>query len=149
LDRRDWPWEGQVQALFARFLQENGWLLTAAMADTARKGTGVDVLAQKGARQLGAEVKGRPGKYYADVRRVAETKPTQPGTQAGHWYSEAVVKAMMLLDTHPGHESLVVLPDYPRYRDLAARTRTGRGRAGIHVVYVSEDGSAGGDTWEP
>ena len=35
----------------------------------------------------------------------------------------------MLLDSHPGYESLVVVPDYPRYRDLAHRTRTGRAAA--------------------
>ena len=56
---------------------------------------------------------------------------------------------MMLLDTHPGHESLVVVPDYPRYRELAARTQTGRTRAGIHVVYVTAAGAACSDTWAP
>ena len=45
--------------------------------------------------------------------------------------------------------TLVVMPDYPRYRDLATRTRTGRARAGIHVVYMSESGSVASDTWAP
>jgi hypothetical protein len=112
-----WPWEGHVQSLFAAFLHAHGWLLTS-MADTSSRGRGVDVLARKGTRQLGAEVKGWPSTRYADPRRAAEAKRTQPTTQAGHWFSQAVVKAMMLLDTHPGHESLVVVPDYPRYRAM-------------------------------
>lgn len=42
--------------------------------------------------------------------------------------------------------TLVVVPDYPRYRELAARTRTGRTRVGIHVVYVTAAGAASSDT---
>ena len=57
------------------------------------------------------------------------------------------MKAIMLLDSHPDHESLVVLPDYPRYRDLARRTQRGRGAAGVHVVFVTETGTAESDTW--
>jgi hypothetical protein len=55
----------------------------------------------------------------------------------------------MLLDSHPGHESLIVLPDHPRYRDLAGRTRTCRGAAGLHVVFVTPEGHAESDSWTP
>lgn len=145
-DPHGWPWEGHVQALFASYLQHHGWRVTS-MADTATKARGVDVLAAKGERHLGAEVKGWPAVGYADPRRAAETKRTQPSTQAGHWFSQALMKALMLLDSQPGLESLVVLPDFPRYRDLAARTRTGRAAAGVHVVFVHERGEAASDTW--
>ncbi|NMM29687.1 MAG: hypothetical protein HHJ10_01205 [Cellulomonas sp.] len=147
-DPHGWPWEGRVQTVFADYLRANGWSVTS-MADTAKKATGVDVLARKGARNLGAEVKGWPSRTYSDPRRSDEVKPTQPGNQAGHWFSQAVVKGLMLLDSHPGYESLVVVPDYPRYRDLAHRTRTGRAAAGVHVVLVSEDGSTTCDPWTP
>ncbi|MEV6524486.1 hypothetical protein AB0M43_21240 [Longispora sp. NPDC051575] len=40
-------------------------------------------------------------------------------------------------------------PDYPRYRDLAGRTRTGRRAAGIHVVLVTRSGQLVPDTWTP
>ncbi len=73
-------------------------------------------------------------------------KKTQPSTRADHWYAEALLKALMLLDRHPAYESLVVLPDYPRYRDLARRTRTGRAAAAIHVVLVQPDGQLDSDT---
>lgn len=145
-DPSAWPWEGQIQSLFADYLRVNGWLVTA-MADTATKARGVDVLAHKGSRNLGAEVKGWPSKVYADPRRGAETKPTQPTSQAGHWFSQALFKGLMLLDSHPGHESLVVLPDYPRYRDLARRTKSGRAAVGVHVVFMAEDGRAMSETW--
>jgi hypothetical protein len=119
------------------------------MANTATKARGVDLLAYKGDRLLGAEVKGWPSKSYADPSRAGEVKPTQPTNQAGHWFSQAVVKAMMLLDTHPDHESLVVLPDYPRYRDLTRRTTRGRTAASIHVVFVQASGVVASDTWLP
>lgn len=141
-----WPWEGQVQSVFAAFLVANGWSVTS-MADAATKAPGVDLVARKGDRSLGAEVKGWPSVGYSDPRRAAETKKTQPSTQAGHWYSQALMKALMLLDSHPAHESLVVLPDYPRYRDLASRTRTGISKAGIHVVFVRSDETAECDSW--
>lgn len=143
-----WPWEGRVQAVFGAYLNSRGWRVTS-MADTASKAHGVDLLARKEERRLGAEVKGWPSVGYADPRRAHEVKRTQPTTQAGHWFSQALMKALMLLDSHPDHDSLVVLPDYPRYRDLAGRTRTGRAAAQVHVVFVSPDGSAESSTWTP
>ena len=145
---RMWPWEGAVQAIFAAYLADHGWEVTA-VADTASKAHGVDVLAERGDRHLGAEVKGWPSTGYADPRRAEEVKPTQPTTQAVHWFSQAVMKSLMLLDCHPGLESLVVLPAYPRYRDLASRTRTGRTLAGVHVVLLGSDGVAESETWAP
>jgi len=143
-----WPWEGSVQDVFVGLLRKHGWSDILA-ADTARKAPGVDVLASKSERRLGAEVKGWPSAGYADPRRAAEVKRTQPSTQAGHWFSQALFKAMMLLDSHPDHESLVVLPDYPRYRDLAERTRTGRRAANIHVVLLARDGIHTSESWAP
>ena len=43
----------------------------------------------------------------------------------------------------------MVLPDYPRYRDLATRTRTGRRAAGIHVVLLEPQGNYTSETWRP
>jgi len=69
----EWAWEGDVQDLFAAFLGQHGWTILG-MADTATKQHGVDVLASKGDRLLGAEVKGCPSKGYADVRRAEERR---------------------------------------------------------------------------
>ncbi|GAA0734302.1 hypothetical protein GCM10010199_53190 [Dactylosporangium roseum] len=68
---------------------------------------------------------------------------------ASNWFTQALGKAMMLLDDRPGLESLMVLPDYPRYRDLAARTRTGRRAAGIHVLLLDAQGGFMSETWTP
>lgn len=144
-DPRAWPWEGEVQQAFSDWLRLEGWEILSS-ADTATKAHGVDVVARKGDRQLGAEAKGWPSEGYADPRRAAETKRTRPTTQAGHWYSQALMKAIMLLDSHPGYESLVVVPDYPRYRDLARRTQRGRAAAGIHVVFM-EPTTGLSETW--
>jgi hypothetical protein len=144
----DWPWEGAVQAAFVDLLARNGWTITS-IADTASKAPGVDVLATKGARRLGAEVKGWPSANYADPRRATEVKRTQPSTQAGHWFSQALLKSVLLLDSHPGYETLMVLPDYPRYRDLTARTRTGRRAANIHVVLLGRTGDVTAEWWTP
>lgn len=144
----EWAWEGDVQNLFATFLGEHGWTIVG-LADTATKQHGVDVLANRGDRLLGAEVKGWPSTNYADLRRADEVKRTQPTSQAGHWFSQALMKAIMLVDSHPDHESLMVLPDYPRYRNLARRTRTGRAAADVHVVLVHRDGRVDSDTWSP
>lgn len=147
-DPHQWPWEGAVQQVFVRVLTASGWSIIST-ADTATKEHGVDVLAAKGSRRLGAEVKGCPSRTYADRLRAGERKRTAPTTQAGHWFSQALRQALMLLDTHPGHESLVVLPDESRYRDLARGTRTGSGRAGVHVVFLRKDGALESETWSP
>ncbi len=147
-EAHDWPWEGRVQAVFGNYLQLHGWTVTG-MADTATKARGVDLLAYKRDRRLGAEVKGWPSVGYADPRRADEVKRTQPSTQAGHWFSQALMKAIMLRDSHPDHESLVIVPDYPRYRDLARRTVTGRTSAQVHVVFVQEGGDAVSESWSP
>jgi hypothetical protein len=76
-------------------------------------------------------------------------KRTRPNTQAGRWFSQALLKAMTPLDSHPGHVSLVVLPYYPRYRDLAQRTRTGRQAANIHVILLASDGAHTSESWMP
>lgn len=145
---RPWPWEGAVQAVLVEVLTSQGWTVSRT-ADTATKETGVDVLADKGERHLGAEVKGYPSTEYSDPRRAGERKRTSPSAQARHWFDGAVGSALRLLGSHGGHESLVVLPDHPRYRDLAARSDIGLGRAGIHVVFLRPDGRFDSATWRP
>lgn len=142
----DWPWEGAVQFVFVAALRNGGWQIDS-MAETATKAHGIDVTATKAHRRLGAEVKGWPSDAYADPKRAGEVKRTRPTTQAAHWFSQGLCKAMMLRDSHPDLESLVVLPDFGRYRDLARRTQSGRAAAGIHAVFIRPDGSVHTSTW--
>ena len=71
---------------------------------------------------------------------------TRPSTQAGHWFSEALLKAIMLLDSHPDYESLMVLPDFPGPRQ-AHRTQTGRASSAEPGLFVAGGGDVRSDTW--
>lgn len=141
----DGPWhtEARVQATLVNALVADGWLIVS-QANTATKERGIDVVASRGGVVAGVEVKGFPTTTYADPRRSGEAKPTQPSTQAGHWYSQAVVAAMRLRTRHPEFLSVIGLPDYPRYRTLFAETRGSLDAAGIHLWWVHASGAVEG-----
>lgn len=145
---KSWPWEGCVQAVFAKLLEQHGWHIES-LANTAARQRGVDVLASTDGRSLGAEVKGYPPKGYVDPARHGEVKRTSPSTQARNWYAKGLLAALMLRQSQPDRESLLVLPSTPRYRDLFAATRTGLVAADIHVVLLDEDGDFDCESWVP
>jgi hypothetical protein len=138
-----WQTEAHVQASVISALRSLGWLIIS-QANTATKEHGIDVVASLGSQIAGIEVKGFPTRTYADSRRHAETKPTQPSTQAGHWYSQAVLAAMRLRTRHPDYLSVVALPDFNRYRTLFAETRSSLEAAAIHVWWVHPSGTMEG-----
>lgn len=141
----DDPWhtEARVQAAVVSALEAGGWRVLS-QADTATKERGIDVVAARGDHVAGIEVKGFPTKTYADPRRQAETKPTRPSTQAGHWYSQAMLAAMRLRTRNPEHLSVIALPDFPRYRTLFVETQSSLEAAGIHVWWVQSSGKVEG-----
>ncbi|KUG55627.1 hypothetical protein AVL62_04770 [Serinicoccus chungangensis] len=141
-----WPWEGAVQDVFADVLRAVDWEIES-LADTAKKSRGVDVLARRGERLLGAEVKGYPSDKYVDPRRAHETKKTKPTTQARHWFSHGILAALMLRDAQPERESLLVFPAFPRYASLHNATRTALRDARVHVVLLRADGTYDCATW--
>mgnify|MGYP001465439190 CR=1 FL=1 len=83
---KPWPWEGAVQDVFADVLLQHGWEIES-LANTATKAHGVDVLARKPDRFLGAEVKGYPSTEYANPPKAHLIKKTKPTTQARHWFA--------------------------------------------------------------
>ncbi|MCK9902150.1 hypothetical protein CC117_25515 [Parafrankia colletiae] len=132
--------EASVQAVLVTHLVRAGWQIRWT-ADTATRERGIDILAARGGRTLAVEVKGFPTRgTYADPRRVAEIKPTQPATQARHWFAHAVLKAMLTLDEFPDYEVAIGLPDVATYRRLYERTCLSLGRAAIGVLFVDEHG---------
>lgn len=143
---KPWPWEGAVQQAFVNLLVTNGWVIDQ-QADTASREHGIDVLAHKGSRHLGAEVKGFPSSNFADPARAGERKRAKPNSQARLWYGKALHAAMILRDAEPDWNSLIVLPDCPRYRELVAETARSVHAVGIHVVLVSPDGAWFSDSW--
>lgn len=140
-----WPWEGAVQDVFADILRAEGWV-TDRLADTASHQHGIDVVAHKGDRKLGAEVKGFQSKGYTDPNR-AGTKKATPNGQAKIAFGKAIHAALILHDKQPSWESLIVLPDGPRYRALVSQVEQSLTVAGVHVVLVSEDGAYACPTW--
>jgi hypothetical protein len=112
------------------------------MADTAVKAHGDDIRAHRDGRVLRIEVKGWPSKdRYADPRRAGEVKRTQPSTQAGHWYSQALLRALRSLNAHPGEEVAIGLPDWPRFRSLISATLTPLRQLAVGIYLVRPDGS--------
>lgn len=136
----DWFWEGNVQLAIQLSLEKAGWTIRSS-ADTASKAHGTDLLASLASRTLAVEVKGYPSTNYADPRRALETKKTNPINQAGHWYAQAVLKAMRMRSSLPLAEIAIGLPDFPRYRNLLADTEGSLRVIGVGVYLVAEPAS--------
>lgn len=135
----EWFWEGNVQSMVVRHLASWGAALRS-VADTASKARGTDVVAALDGQLLHIEVKGWPSSIYADPRRAAEVKRTQPTVQARHWYAEAVLSALRLRNKHPIDRVVIAFPDFARYRNLAAETLATLAMVGIEIWFVSESG---------
>ncbi|MDD9206675.1 hypothetical protein PU560_09385 [Georgenia sp. 10Sc9-8] len=134
-----WYSETNVQASLVTALVTDKWRILS-VANTATKERGVDVIAVRDGETVGIEVKGFPGRGYADPARANEVKRTKPSTQAVHWYSQAVLAAMRLRGKQPTWRNVIALPDLPRYRDLHAETAASLAAAQIEVWWVDESG---------
>lgn len=88
----EWHTEAKVQSAVVAALVGRGWEILS-VANTATKQHGIDVIAANAGRTIGVEVKGYPSKHYADPAKAGQPKATSPSTQAGHWYSQAVLAA--------------------------------------------------------
>ena len=139
-EERDWFWEGNVQSRIGSHLEQSGWAVEH-LADTASGARGDDIRARRGSDVLRVEVKGWPSEDYANPSRASETKRTKPSTQAGHWYSQALLRAVRDLGRHPGDLAAIGLPDWPRFRKLLDDTRVPLQRLGIGLFFVAEDGA--------
>ena len=136
----EWHTEANVQAALVTALAGEGWRILS-VANTATKEHGIDVIASRDGQTAGVEVKGYSSRGYADPARAGEVKRTSPSTQAGHWYSQAVLAAMRLRGKEPQWHSVIALPDFPRYRDLHAETAGSLAAAQIEVWWVDQAGA--------
>ena len=139
----DWFWEGNVVNSLAHYLIGKGWTIEGR-ADTHTKEQGIDLKASKNGTSLLIEAKGYPSTGYRDNRRAGELKSTPPSSQAQHWYSHALLKALRLQTTHPNAKVALAFPDFPRYRNLFEETKKGLGKLGLAVLMVSK----AGEVWE-
>lgn len=136
----EWHTEVNVQAAVVTALAARGYRILS-VAHTATREHGIDVIASHEGTTVGVEVKGFPSKNYADPSRAHEQKRTSPSTQAGHWYSQAVLAAMRLRGKEPNWRSVIALPDFGRYRDLYSETIGSLQAAQIDVWWIDEDGT--------
>lgn len=131
--------EASVQARLIGYLTGEGWHIEKT-ANTATREPGIDVIASKGRRWLAVEVKGFPSRSYADPRKADQIKPTNPLTQARHWYASAMLQAMFARQKHPTYEIAVAFPDVPTYRSLYERTRVSLTDLRVTCYFVATDG---------
>lgn len=96
----EWHTEANGQALLVTALATDGWRILS-VANTATKEHGIDVIAARHGQTVGIEVEGFPSRAHANPARSGEQKRTRPSTQAGHWYSQAVLAAMRLRGKEP------------------------------------------------
>jgi hypothetical protein len=89
---------------------------------------------------LAIEVKGFPGRDFADLRRVNEKKKAHPSGQAKGWYGSAVLAAMLTRSKMSHARSIIALPDFPRYRNLFRETAESLEKCGIELWWVTEEG---------
>jgi Holliday junction resolvase-like predicted endonuclease len=136
----EWHTETNIQASLVTALAADGWRILS-VANTATKEHGIDVIATRDNQTVGVEVKGFPSRGYADPARSGEVKRTNPSTQAGHWYAQALLAAMRLRGKEPEWRSVIALPDFQRYRDLHAETAGSLGAAQIEVWWVDQLGA--------
>ena len=139
----DWHTEAKVQAMVVAHLVREGWQIVSE-ADTASRQRGIDIVAVRETEELAIEVKGFPGRGFADPRRANEQKRARPSTQAKGWYGRAILAAMLTRSRRPHTRSMIALPDFPRYRDLFKETAESLQKCGIEVWWVNE----GGDVME-
>ena len=128
--QRPWHWEGNVQSWAAAYLLRQGYFVRR-VADTAAHEHGIDLVAEKGGRQLWVTVKGFP----------AGTGSAQISAQARIWFEGALFDIIDWRGQDPGVELAMALPDFPRYRHLAERVRWLQPVAGFSYLWVHEDGS--------
>lgn len=140
----DWAWEGNVQSRVVTHLAGTGWKIVA-VADTARREQGMDIVAERDGTRLLVEVKGWPSKTYARGERAGQPKPTQPSTQAGIWFAEGLT-TLIRRGAGPGVQLALGLPDKQRYRSLLGQANWALRRLEITVYLVSADGSV--QMWE-
>ncbi|MFB9800744.1 hypothetical protein, partial [Streptomonospora salina] len=132
--------EATAQGLLVSHLVTRGWTIHR-VADTGTRERGIDVLAGRADRTLAVEVKGYPGRAYADPRRADEPKATAPATQARHWYAQAVLKAMLTREEHPDYDLAIALPDRATYRRLHENTRASLEALAITVYLIADSGA--------
>lgn len=137
--RREWG-EAAVQAAIVSHLEATGWEILRA-ANTSSKEHGVDIEATRGAESLLVEVKGWPGTTYSSGAKAGQVKPTQPATQARHYFDGALTSSLARIEGSPTATPALGFPEKATYLNRVLGMATALGRLGVVVFWVSSNGS--------
>ncbi len=125
----NWFWEGNVQDSVIAYLKKQSYQILS-FADTASHERGIDIIAEKDGRQLWVSVKGYP----------KGTERTSPTLQAGHWFKKVVFDMIEYRERDKTVSLAIALPDYPRYRNMAAKITWIKPVAKFAYYWVRENG---------
>lgn len=139
----DWFWEGNVQNNIIDYLKSDNYSDIRSV-DTESKEKGPDITAIKSKRKWIIEVKGYPSdKYVADFgqKKKGEKKSSKPSTQAGKWFSGALLSVLLKKGDNPDSEIGIGYPDFQTYISKLNRISYVRKQLGVHVFIVDENGT--------
>lgn len=138
----DWFWEGNIQTKIAEYLDSQKYV-DIKTVDTQTKEKGSDITAYKRSTLWVIEVKGYPSdKYTQDTERYKKGTPkkTRPATQSRHWFSEALFSILLTKSEDPSVEVGLGFPRNETYIKFLNRMSYVRGKLGINVFLVNENG---------
>ena len=138
----DWFWEGNIQNTIIEHLKANGFEKVTGI-DTFTKEQGPDITAYEGAKSWVIEVKGYPSDKYVEDRgdrKKGTIKPTQPATQARHWFSGALMSVLLAKSEDPSVEVGLGFPTMETYLTFLNRIAYLREKLDIHVFLVNSSG---------
>jgi hypothetical protein len=132
----DWFWEGNVVATLARYLERQGWRVTA----TAAGEQDLSLVARQDDRELLVEVKGYPSAPLARGPRAGQPKPTRMSTKARQWYADALLGVMLKRHARTDADIAIALPAHRTYRSLIEQTANSLQTLGVRVFLVYPNG---------
>jgi len=124
-----WFWEGNVQSRVVNYLVSQTNQIHS-VADTASHQQGKDIIAEKSGKQLWISVKGYP----------KGTDKTNPSTQAGHWFKQAIFDVIEYREEDRNVSLAVALPDFRRYHFLANKISWFKPVANFIYFWVGQNG---------
>ncbi len=136
----DWFWEGNVVERLEEHFTNLGWV-TFSKANTASREAGIDLHVQRDGVDLLIEAKGYPSINYQRGPNQGMLKRTNPSTQARHWYSEALLCAMLRQHEHPNAIVAIAFPEFPVFTNLVERTMESLNKLSLRVLFLSETGT--------
>ncbi len=132
----EWQTDTSAEARLIEHLEGEGWQIEPQPPEQ-----GVDLFATRDGASLALHVKGYPSRRNGPASpRAARRSPAPAGTQAGHWYAQAVLAAMRTRSRLPQAQAVIALPDVERYRELYAETAGSLKLSEIDVWWIAEDG---------